>query len=145
MIMPFEFLDDIATADVAFRAWGTTREEMFIAAAEATVRVMVENPDTIAPRQSRKLRVEDTELDMLLFQVLQELIFFKDAQSLLLRLTRGNIEHEDETYRFVGEARGEAIDPDKHHMSVDVKAVTLHRFSVCRTDRGWETTAVLDI
>jgi SHS2 domain-containing protein len=143
--MPFEFLDHIATADVAFRAWGGTQEEMFVAAAEATVRVMIENPDTIVPRHVRELRVEDTDLDMLLFQVLQELIFFKDARSLLLRLTRGRIEHQDALYRFVGEARGETIDPDKHHMSVDVKAVTLHRFSVQRTDRGWEATVVLDI
>ncbi|MGO9315027.1 MAG: archease [Syntrophobacteraceae bacterium] len=34
--MPFEFHDEIATADVAFEAWGQTIEEMFIAAAEAT-------------------------------------------------------------------------------------------------------------
>ena len=28
--MPFEFHDEIATADVAFEAWGQTLEEMFI-------------------------------------------------------------------------------------------------------------------
>lgn len=143
--MPFEFLDDIATADVAFHAWGTTQEEMFLASAEATMQVMVEDLGTIAPVHSRELRTEDTALDMLLFQVLQELIFFKDAQCLLLRLTRGRIEHDGGVFRFVGQAHGEPIDPGKHRMSVDVKAVTLHRFSVQQTDSGWEATVVLDI
>ncbi|NTU48413.1 MAG: archease, partial [Syntrophobacteraceae bacterium] len=39
--MPYEFLDDIATADVAFQAWGKTLEEMFVSACEATINVMV--------------------------------------------------------------------------------------------------------
>ena len=45
--MPYEFLDDVATADVAFRAWGETLEETFVAAATAVIHVMVENLDAI--------------------------------------------------------------------------------------------------
>ena len=33
--MPYEFLEDVATADIAFRAWGETLEETFVAAATA--------------------------------------------------------------------------------------------------------------
>ncbi|MBD0304867.1 MAG: archease, partial [Tolypothrix sp. T3-bin4] len=33
--MPYEFLDDVATADIAFRAWGKDLEELFIAAGDA--------------------------------------------------------------------------------------------------------------
>jgi protein archease len=40
---------------------------------------------------------------------------------------------------------GEPIAPERHHMRVDVKAVTLHRFSLTQTQRGWEATVVLDI
>jgi len=27
--MPYEFLEDVAIADIAFRAWGTNLEELF--------------------------------------------------------------------------------------------------------------------
>ena len=45
--MPYEFLDDIAIADIAFTAWGPTLEETFVAAADAVVSAMVDNLDSI--------------------------------------------------------------------------------------------------
>ena len=53
--MPYRYLEDIATADVAFEAWGDTLEEMFVAAADATMNVMVSDLDTIAPVEKRPL------------------------------------------------------------------------------------------
>jgi hypothetical protein len=41
--MPYRFLEDIATADIAFEARGETLEEVFTAAAEATMNVMIES------------------------------------------------------------------------------------------------------
>jgi SHS2 domain-containing protein len=43
------------------------------------------------------------------------------------------------------EARGEPLDPARHRLLADVKAVTLHRLRVERTVRGWEASVVLDI
>ena len=37
------------------------------------------------------------------------------------------------------------IDAGRHELIVDVKAVTLHRFKVEQTPRGWETLVILDI
>ena len=84
--MPYAYIDDIAVADLAFRAWGQTVEETFLAAAEATMQAMVEDLATIAPRQQRTFEVHDAQLDLLLLQFLQELLFYKDAQRLLLRV-----------------------------------------------------------
>jgi SHS2 domain-containing protein len=144
--MPFEFLDEIATADVAFEAWGETMEEMFISAAEATMNVMVADLDKIEFRQKRVIEIDSEALDMLLFNFLQEIVFFKDAEQLLLRIERAKIERKNpDGYLVKATARGEKIDPDRHQLIVDVKAVTLHRFKVERTMRGWETFIILDI
>ena len=43
--MPYTYLEEIAIADIAFRATGKTEEEVFAAAADATVNVMVEDLD----------------------------------------------------------------------------------------------------
>ena len=42
-------------------------------------------------------------------------------------------------------AIGEQLDPQRHQMRVDVKAVTLHRFRVEQTEQGWEAFVILDI
>ena len=84
--MPYAYADDMAMADLALRAWGQTVEETFIAAAEATMHAMVEDLATIAPREQRTFALHDAQLDLLLLQFLQELLFYKDAQRLMLRV-----------------------------------------------------------
>lgn len=143
--MPYEYLEDIALADVAFRAWGETAEEMFVAATDATMNVMVADLSTVRDRERRTIRAESDALDMLLFDLLQELIFFKDAEMLLLRVSNAGIRKENEGFTLIAEAYGDELDPARHDLVVDVKAVTLHRFAVEKTERGWEATVILDI
>lgn len=143
--MPYRYLPDIAIADVAFEAWADTLEGLFLAAADATMNVMVGDLATIADRETRWLQAEETEVDMLLFQLLQELIFFKDAERLLLRIKDIEIRQLEGRYTLKAEARGEELDPVRHDLVVDVKAVTLHRFCVEQAARGWEATVILDI
>ena len=143
--MPYEYLEDIATADIAFRAWDRTLEKTFVAAGEATLNVMVENPEAIRPRHKRQIRLENDALDMLLFDFLQEFIYYKDAEYLLLRAPAVCIKQNEGRYILSAEAEGEALDSERHEMRVDVKAVTLHRFSLQKTGQGWEATVILDI
>jgi SHS2 domain-containing protein len=143
--MPYRYLPDIAIADVAFEAWADSLEGLFRAAAEATMHVMVGDLETIAQRETRVLLAEETEIDMLLFQLLQELIFFKDAQKLLLRIKDIEIRRLDGNYLLKAVAYGEELDPARHDLVVDVKAVTLHRFRVEHTPQRWEATVILDI
>lgn len=143
--MPYKYLDDIAIADVAFEAWGTTLEELFTAAAEATMNLMVADLATIASREKRKIELEDESLDLLLFNLLQELIFYKDADKLLLRMEKVQLKQIDGVFRLEAEAYGEELDPHKHQLGVDVKAITLHRFQVKKTPEGWQADVIVDV
>jgi SHS2 domain-containing protein len=143
--MPYRYLPDIAIADVAFEAWAETLEDLFRAAADATMNVMVGNLETIAARETRSIQEEESDVDMLLFQLLQELLFFKDAEQLLLRIKDIEIRQLGGSYKLKAEARGEVLDPGRHDLVVDVKAVTLHRFRVERSPRGWDATVILDV
>ena len=143
--MPYEFLEDVATADIAFSAWGKTLEETFRSAADATMNVMVEELGAIQPKEKRELRLENDQLDMLLFDLLQELIYYKDSEKLMLRTPHIRIQEKSKPYILEATALGEKLDPDRHHPRVDVKAVTLHRFRLDQTDRGWEAFVILDI
>ena len=143
--MPYRYRGDIATADAAFEAWGESREAMFIAAADATMNVMVGDLATIADRERRTIEVRDEALDLLLFQFLGELVFYKDAERLLLRARSVTIEEAPGGFTARAEAYGETIDRHKHELIVDVKAVTLHRFEVEQTAEGWIARVILDL
>jgi SHS2 domain-containing protein len=143
--MPYEFVDEFTVADIAFRSWGRDLEETFVSAAEAVMSAMVEDLDAIQPCETRTWSVEHEALDLLLFNFLQELIYYKDAEQLLLRVQRLHLATDIQPYTLQATAVGEPIDPTRHRMRVDVKAVTLHRFSLTQTTHGWETTVILDI
>jgi SHS2 domain-containing protein len=143
--MPYHYLEEIGTADIAFEATGRDLAELFSDAADATMNVMIDNLDAIEPRETRHIELSNDKIDMLLFDFLQELIYFKDAERLLLRVRHVQIEHRDEKYFLKAKAAGELLDAARHHQRADVKAVTLHDFSVEKEDGGWRARVLLDI
>jgi SHS2 domain-containing protein len=143
--MPYHYLEEIGTADIAFEAIGRDLPELFTAAADATMNVMIDNLETIEPRETRQIELSNDNVEMLLFDLLQELIYFKDAKRLLLRVSDPQIDHKDEDYFLKATVAGEQLDATRHQQRADVKAVTLHGFSVEKHDGGWKAKVLLDI
>jgi SHS2 domain-containing protein len=143
--MPYRYLDNVAIADVAFKADGRTVEELFRASVDATVNAMVENIDDIAKKTTKKITLSSDSIDLLLFQLLQEIIYHKDAAQLLLRVSSLCIEKQKKSYTLKCTLYGEQIDARRHALVVDVKAVTLHLFEVKETSQGFEATVILDV
>jgi SHS2 domain-containing protein len=143
--MPYHYLEEIGTADIAFEATGRDLAELFRDAADATTNVMIDNIEAIQSRETRRIELSNDKLDILLFDLLQELIFLKDVERLLLRIREAQIDERDKNYFVKATAEGEALDPERHHQRADVKAVTLHNFSVERTEGGWKARVLLDI
>jgi SHS2 domain-containing protein len=141
----YRYLDDLATADIAFEATGEDVEQVFVAAAEATMNVMVEELQSIEARVERIIEKEDAELDMLLFDMLQEIVYYKDAEQLLLRIRELAITERKGAYLLRARAVGERLDPRRHEQRADVKAVTLHRFSLQEADGLWKALVILDV
>jgi SHS2 domain-containing protein len=143
--MPYAYVDDIAVSDVAFHAWGPTLDDTFREAAEATMHAMVDNLETIAAVEQRSFELHDDSLDLLLLQFLQEFVYYKDAERLLLRVQDVHLTRDEHGFMLRGHAAGERIDPTKHELGADVKAVTLHRLQVVKTAAGWDATVILDV
>jgi len=143
--MPFHYLEEIGTADIAFEATGRDLPELFTAAADATMNVMIDNLDAIESRETRQMELSNDNLEMLLFDFLQELIYFKDARRLLLRANKMQIDQKADQYVLKATVAGERLDDTRHQQRADVKAVTLHGFSVEKHDDGWKAKVLLDI
>lgn len=144
--MPYRFVENLTVADVAFVAKGKTLEELFTSAGQAVTATMVKDLRTVRKREIRGFDLTSEALDLLLFNFLQEIIYYKDVDQLLLSRFHLTIHHKNgKPCRLTGQGQGEKIDPARHSLLVDVKAVTLHKFEVVREQKGWRATVVLDI
>jgi SHS2 domain-containing protein len=143
--MAYRYLEDIAIADIAFEATGKDLKELFSSAADATMNVMIEDIDTIEGREGREIELRSGEPDMLLFDLLQEVLYFKDAEQLLLRVKDITVTEAAGSYHLRAVGIGERLDPKRHEQRADVKAVTLHHFKVEKTGDLWKALVILDV
>ncbi|WP_414586430.1 archease [Scytonema sp. PCC 10023] len=82
----------------------------------------------------------------MLFNFLQELVYYKDSeQLLLLRAQQIEFEHKDSKHQLTAITQGETLEGDRHQQRVDVKAVTLHPFQLEKMNDGWTAMVILDI
>lgn len=143
MALAYRFLDDVTHADIAFEATGADLEALFRSAAEATVGSMVSNLASIAERERREIDLRCADTEQLLHEFLEKFIFYKDAEQLLLKVRSVTITRD--ALRLKAELIGERVDPSRHELITDVKAVTFHRFKVERGAEHWKATVVLDV
>ena len=143
--MPYEYLEDGVTSDVTFRAWGRDLDELFAAAADATTNVMVGALESIRPAATTPVSVDADALDLLLLRFLEEIIFHKDAEGVIMRARAVHVEPANHGHRVRAEFCGEPIDPARHELLADVKAVTLEGLSVEPAASGWRAQVTLDV
>lgn len=145
MIVPYRILEEKSLSDVAFEASGKSIEELFHSAARAVTDTMIANFEAIEEKTRRSFDLADEEIDMLLFHFLQEIIFYKDAEGLLFSRFDLEIPNKKSPFLLHAVAHGEEIDPRRHELIVDVKAVSLHEYRVEETASGWEAEVILDV
>lgn len=145
MANDFRFLPDIATADIAFEAYGKDISQLFENAGLALESAMVETA-TVKPLHSEKLKIKKEKLEELLFDFLEELVFLKDSKRLLFNRIKCDIQPAVRSWQLTAELRGERIDSKRHKLGVDVKAVTKHMFEIKQLpEKDWYCRVVLDV
>ncbi len=132
-------------ADVAFEASGRTLEEMFVSAANAMTVTQIQDIGQLGIGEKKEFAINADKPDRLLHDFLQELIFLKDAELLLFREYDLKITQSGQGLSLSARLSGEQIDPRKHTLLVDVKAVSWHKFSVEKSDGGWKAIVIIDV
>lgn len=139
----YRFLEKLVTADLAFEATGKELNDLFANAALAMLESQAKL-DTVEAKVTKKVVLENADVGQLLFNFLNEIIFFKDAEQLIFKTVKVSIA-KNAKYKLVAELKGEKIDPKKHKLGNDLKAVTMHKFNVEQSPKGWKCTVVVDI
>lgn len=136
------FLDH--TADVFFVAKAPTLEQLFEQCGLAVEETMIELP-LVKHKRKVKILGEADKIETLLFDFLDELVFFKDYKQLVFSKFEIAIEEKNKKYALSCFAHGEQLDVLRHKPKVDVKAITMHLFEVKPVPGGWKAQVLVDI
>jgi SHS2 domain-containing protein len=106
---------------------------------------MVRDPKNIKPKTKKIIKKTAPDIGKLLFDFLDELIFLKDAEQMFFSEFNVKISGKEGNYALAVEAKGERIDPKRHDIVIDAKAVTMHKFEVKKTTSGWRAQVIIDV
>ncbi len=137
---PFEYLEH--TADIKFRAFGQTPEEMLENAATALFCSMTDLSSVLV-KETWKIELKSPDLEQLAYSWLSEMVFLFETESAVFKTFKVTLNRNGEL-RLQAEIGGERIDLKRHAFDNEVKAITLHEFSVKRNDI-WCIQVVLDV
>ena len=129
------------TADLGLRVRCTTLGGLFEEAARALFSVIAANPDSIRPLQKMTFEIAGSRRDDLLFDWLAELLWTFDTHHVLL----SQFEVDVRDAGLTATARGEPLDPGRHEIAVEVKAVTWHALKVQQHPEGWLAEVIVDV
>lgn len=129
------------TADIGIRAWGSNDQEVFEEAAKALFSVIVELSG-VSVHQKLPVAVTAESVEDLFLTWLKELLFIFETKHLVLSEFKIESLSASALSARVG---GEVLDPKRHALGREVKAVTMHQFKFIRESSRHFAEAILDI
>ncbi len=129
------------TADVGIEAEADSREELFAEMARALFSLIVERPEAIEPLRQVTVELPPDDDDYLLFDWLNELLFRFDTD----RLVFGRFEVRLDESGLHGTVAGEPLDPARHQLGHEVKAITYHELRLWEENGRWKARVIVDI
>ncbi|MDO8538160.1 MAG: archease [archaeon] len=140
--MPFKFLEDEATADIAFTAENSSINGLFEDCAKALFETMVDT-SLVKQKREKKLSLKEESVEKLLYKFLQELVYLKDVEYTVY--SSFSVKVDETKNSLEATLKGEPIDQTKHGFREDVKAVTLHLFELKKQGNNWTAKVLLDV
>lgn len=128
------------TADEGIRAWGADWNALLAAAARGLFSVIADL-DGVRPEREREVVVEADSRAALLHDWLEQL----NALHQIERELYGDFEVEAEPTRLRARVRGEPIDPQRHALRTEVKAVTWHDLVVEEVGGVFRARVLFDV
>ncbi len=145
LIMPkIKFHDNIAIADTAFSVKGKNVNELFENSAKAMIMSMADL-SSIKKITTYKITLNSDSLDTLLYDFLNEILIVKDNENLIFSEFKTKVKQTNNNWNLKAICKGEYINPKKHKIKIDIKAVTMHMFEVTKDKDGYSARIVVDI
>ena len=132
-------------ADVGIRGYGETLEEAFENGAKAMFNVMVDL-EKVESEKEIKIECEASNLEELFIEWLNKLLSEAGIENLVFSdFKMGEIKKMNSSYKLLGLAMGEKLDPKKHEPKVEVKAATYSQLKVEKKGNQYVVQTIVDV
>ncbi len=133
------------TGDIGIEVAAATLPQLFERAAAGMFRVLTD-PDTIQSSAPETITVDGRDHEALMVRWLSELNYRHTVDHVLYGAFAVEAIDETEAGRsLTATVRGEPLDPDRHPVYTEIKAITFHGLDVHRTDDGWAVQVIFDM
>jgi SHS2 domain-containing protein len=129
------------TADLGLRIRSGDLNALFAEAGRALFSLIVDNLGDVRTAEEIPFTIKGNEAEDLLHDWLTELLFTFHVHRKLLAKFQMNIN----TTGLTAIAQGENIDPQRHEINLEIKAITWHGLKVVQTPDGWMAEVIVDI
>jgi len=133
----FKFLKH--TADIKFQAFGNNLAQAFENSALAMINAMYKGK--IADKIKKKIQVSGRDLENLLYNFLEELLFLMDTESFFLSKIKVNVDEKNK--KLSAELQGDKA--KNYKIGLDVKAITYNEMYVKKRGELYICQVVLDV
>lgn len=140
----FHFLDDIATADLAFEVVGDSLQDLFQGATNALIETLAD-PETVGSTWRQVIERTDLDHAELLFDWLSDLVYWKDAAGVVFHDAALTVVHDGHIWNLTATLRGAPVDYRTQRLRNDVKGITKHLYHVKLDGTGWSARVVVDV
>jgi len=127
------------SSDVGFEVDGSNLEELFSNAAIAMYGLMTDL-EGIEPTVKREIDIQSEDLESLMFDWIDELIFIFESDQIIF----SRFELQIKNFHLSGRCIGERFDPKKHEAGIIIKAVTYHMMEIKRNG-SWKAKVIVDV
>lgn len=129
------------TADLGLRVRAANLDQLFAEGAAGLFSLLVSDVLSNPNGDQRRFLIEGDRLDLLFLDWLNELLYVFDSERIVL----GSFDVDVGSAGLRATARAQPLDPDRHGLLQEVKAITYHGLKVEEEDDGWLAEVVVDI
>lgn len=139
--MSYSYPEGGPTADLLIDAKAETLGEAFAQVAYAMFNIITPL-EGIAEKEEFTLEAKGTDLENLLFNIMDEFLYINDVEFLVPKRIEMEIDFDE--IKATAKCIGERFSQQTHETGIAVKAVTYHMMVIKETEDGWYVRMVFD-
>ena len=139
MLEKYEFINH--TADIGIKVKGESLKDLFSNAGYAMFDILVEIKD-VKPEENLTVKIPGGQIEDILANWLRELLLKFNIDGWVLKVF--DVYRVDES-GLEATVKGEKMDPLRHRLKTEIKAVTYHNLKVYKNGNIWKAQIIFDV
>jgi SHS2 domain-containing protein len=140
----YEFLPH--TADEKFVVTANSLDDGFSTSVEAFFEILLGKSDFVHNKVTKKIILKAKKISSLLYDFLNELVFYFDSEDLLLQIVNNLVIEKDDENHFILTASLSGDYQYDYSLRTEIKNMTYNEMEILESENGvWSLTVVVDI